>query len=227
MIRSAIFAAAILAAVPALADERSFPVDDFHGLALAGSPDVTVATGRAASVRAEGSAAALDRLEIYVDGGTLRIRTKKGLDWSWRDHGKVRIAVTVPMLRAVDVAGSGDVVVDTVKVRDFAGTISGSGSLNVAMLDADASSFAVSGSGTVTAAGRCGSGAAKIAGSGDLKLSGLRCATFSASVAGSGTIDAFATQTATLATMGSGDIRLAGGARCTTSTAGSGRVHCS
>lgn len=219
--------AAVLIATPALADERAFPVGDFHGLALAGSPDVVVTTGRAASVHATGETAALDRLDVKVEDGTLRIGTKRGMDWSWRDHGRVRIAITVPMLRAVDVAGSGGVVVDRIKVRDFAAALSGSGSVRVAALDADAASFATSGSGTMEAVGRCGEGSAKIAGSGDLKLSGLKCATLSASIAGSGTIDAFATQTATLSTMGSGDITLTGGARCTVSSAGSGKARCS
>lgn len=226
-----LFAAAALGtsllAAPVAAAERSFPVTDFHGVTLAGSPDVTVTTGRTASVRASGSDAALDRLEIVVEGGTLKIGTRHGLDWSWRDHGPVRIAITVPMLRSVDVAGSGDVIVDSVRVRDFAANITGSGSLRVAALDADMTSFNIAGSGTITAAGRCGAGTAKIAGSGELKLAALHCATLSASIAGSGSIDAFATQTATLATMGSGDIRLTGGARCTVSSAGSGTAHCS
>lgn len=218
---------AALLATPALAAERSFPVGGFDRLDLAGSPDVTVTTGRAASVRASGSDGALDRLDIRVEGNTLRIGTKRGMDWSWRDLGRVTIAVTVPMLRAVDVAGSGAVVVDRVKVADFAAAMSGSGSVRVGSLDARKTSFATAGSGTMTASGTCGSGAAKIAGSGDLKLAGLKCETLSASIAGSGSIDAYATRSATLATMGSGDINVSGGARCTVSTAGSGKARCS
>ena len=224
----AVAALTLLAAAPAAAAERNFPVGGFDRLALEGSPDVTVVTGRAPSVRATGDADALDRLDVHVEGGTLRIGHKRnGWNWDWGRHARTHVEVTVPMLRGVDTAGSGDVRVDRIKVRDFAGAIAGSGSLTVGSLDADTASFAVSGSGTATAAGRCGSGAAKIAGSGDVKLGGLKCATLSASVAGSGSIDAYATQTATLATMGSGDIRLTGGARCTVSTAGSGKAHCS
>ncbi len=219
--------AAAAAAAPVAAADRNFPVTDFSGIDLGGSPDVTVVTGRTASVRASGSTEALDRLEIGVAGGTLKIGTKHGLDWSWRDHGRVTIAVTVPMLRAVDVSGSGDVVVDRVKSHDFTAAIAGSGSLRVVALDADMTNFSIAGSGSVTAAGRCSAGSAKIRGSGDLRLSGLKCTTLSASIAGSGSIDAYATQTATLATMGSGDIRVAGGARCTVSTAGSGKAVCS
>lgn len=148
--------------------------------------------------------------------------------WSgWRDHGRVHIAVTVPMLRAVDLAGSGGVAVDRVKVRDFDGSIGGSGRLTVAALDSDTAAFKVAGSGDMTVSGRCGSAKASIAGSGDLKLAGLKCATLSGKIAGSGRIDTFATQTANLSIMGSGDINLTGGARCTVSSSGSGKAHCS
>ena len=221
-------AALLTAAAPAFADERDFPVGGFDRLAAGGSANITVTTGARASVRATGEAAALDHLDIRVEGETLKVGTKRDSLWSgWRDHGRVQIAVTVPMIRAVDLAGSGTVTVDRIKVRDFDASIGGSGRLNVAMLDSDTSKFDIAGSGDMAIAGRCGSAKASIAGSGDLKLSGLKCATFSASVAGSGRIDAYASQTATLSTMGSGDINLTGGARCSVSTAGSGKARCS
>lgn len=219
-------AVSLLAAVPTVAVERSFPVGGFDRLAVEGSPDVVVTTGRAVSVRASGDSAALDHLDVRVEGTALKIGYKGGT-WSWGNHDNAHFVVTVPMLQAVDIAGSSAVTVDRVKAKDFAANISGSGSVRVAALDADMTAFNLSGSGTVTAAGSCGTGSAKISGSGDLKLAALKCATLSASIAGSGSIDAFATQTATLATMGSGDITLAGGARCTVSTAGSGKARCS
>ncbi len=228
MIRHAAAVLILAAAAPAAAAERTFPVTAFDRVAVEGSPDVVVTTQHNESVHATGDATALDRLDIRVENNVLKIgRKRDSLGWSWGDHGRVHIAVAVPMVRGVDVAGSSAVTVDRVKGREFAAAIAGSGSLAVAALDADRTSFDISGSGTVTAAGRCNTGSAKIAGSGELKLSGLKCATLSASIAGSGTIDAFATQTATLATMGSGDITLTGGARCTVSTAGSGRAKCS
>jgi hypothetical protein len=219
--------AAMLIATPTLAAERGFPVGDFHGIALSGSPDVVVTTGRTASVHATGSEEALDRLEIRVEDGTLKIGNKRGLDWSWRDHGPVRIAVGVPMIRAIAVAGSGDVKADRIKVKDFAAAIAGSGDITIAALDADATSFAVSGSGDVTAAGRCGAGVVKLAGSGDMKFGGLKCETLSVNVAGSGDVAAFASRTANVAIRGSGDVTVTGGGRCTVSTTGSGKAHCS
>ncbi len=217
----------VLVAAPALAAERNVAVGSFDKLAVAVPADVAVATGRGGSVRVSGAEADLDRLDIRVDGSTLTIGSTPGIDWRWRSGAKVRIAVTVPMLRAVDLAGSGGIVVDRIRTPDFAASLAGSGAVRVGAVDARTVKLSSSGSGTIEAAGRCGAGRAEIAGSGGIRIAGLKCATLSASVAGSGTIDAYATQTATLATMGSGDINVAGGARCTVSSAGSGRAHCS
>ena len=227
MIRLIAAVSLIALTAPAFAEERGFPVGGFDRLAVSGSADVMVMTGRAPSVRASGSAADLDRLDIGVEGGQLKIGHKREGMWSWHDGGKVHVAVTVPVLRSVDAAGSGGVVVDRIKVKDFAASLAGSGSIRVAALDASAVSLSSAGSGTIEAAGSCGDGAAKIAGSGAIRIAALKCANVSASIAGSGAIDAFASRSATLSTMGSGDINLTGGGRCTVSSAGSGKAHCS
>lgn len=220
-------AAALLAATPALAAEQSFAVGSFDRIALGGSPEVTVTTGKAVSVRASGDQKALDRLDIRVEGGTLKIGTKRG-NWSvnWSDLGKVSIAVTVPMVRGVDIGGSGSVSIDRVKVADFAAEVGGSGSIKVAALDTQTAKFGVAGSGGIDAVGRCGSADMSIAGSGSLRLAALKCATLKADVAGSGDIDANASQTAKVSIAGSGDVRVGGGAKCSVSKAGSGRATC-
>ena len=216
---------ALALATPALAAEQSFPVGGFDHIALGGSPDVTVTTGRAVSVRASGEQKALDRLDIRVEGGVLKIGTKRG-DWGWRDWGKVSIAVTVPMVRGVELGGSGTVSVDRVRAPAFAAEVGGSGTIRVAALDTQSASFSLAGSGSVEAAGHCGAGNASVTGSGRLRLAGLRCDTLTASITGSGDIDATATRTADVSVMGSGDARVGGGARCSVSKHGSGSVAC-
>ena len=52
---------------------RSFQVGGFDKIDLTGSPDVVVAVGGQPSVRAEGDAADLERLDITVVDGELRI----------------------------------------------------------------------------------------------------------------------------------------------------------
>lgn len=220
------FAAATLLAAPAIGAELRVPVGNFDRIALGGSPDVTVTTGRTASVVATGDQRALDRLDIRVDRGTLKIGPKRGNNWNWRDYGKVRVAVGVPMVRGVELGGSGTVSVDRVKTPDFAAEIGGSGSIRVAALDTGKASFSIGGSGNVDVAGRCDSASIDIAGSGSARLGGLRCRTLSASVAGSGNIDANASATASVTVAGSGDVRVGGGAKCAVSKHGSGSVNC-
>lgn len=229
MRRTAILAAASLAASLAAcsagAAERNFPVTAFDRLAVGGSSDVTVTTGKAVGVTATGDPRALDRLDIRVDDGKLIIGTKG----SWNSGGsteKTRIAVTVPMLRAAAVSGSGNVRVDRIDTADFEAAVSGSGNLALPSLAASKARFAVAGSGNVDAAGRSNETAAKVSGSGGLDISGLKTGVLTASVSGSGNVDAYATTSAALSVAGSGDIRVRGGARCSISKAGSGSVDC-
>nr|WP_310525448.1 head GIN domain-containing protein [Polymorphobacter sp.] len=222
--RMMLLAAAAIAG-PAAASERSFAVEGFDGISVSSRADVSVSTGKPASVQASGPDSALDRLEIKVEAGTLKIRTKSGTDWGWGGEN-VRILVTVPMLRSAGVTGSGDVSIDRVAVPEFTAGVSGSGNLRLASLIADTARFSVAGSGSVAAAGTSAAVKASVAGSGDLDLSGLKAQTLSASVAGSGDVDAHASITASISVAGSGDVRVRGGAKCSVSKSGSGAVDC-
>jgi len=227
MIRLAVATAAAILATPSLAAELIVPVGSFDRITLGGSPEVSVTTGRAVSVRATGEQRALDRLDIRVEGSVLKIGSKRGnYSWNWKSAGPIRIEVTVPMVRGVDVSGSGSISVDRVKVPSFGAAVGGSGSVRVASLDADRTSFSVGGSGSIDAAGRCSDNEASIGGSGSLRLGGLKCTTLTASIGGSGDVVAFATRTAKISIAGSGDVRVAGGAKCSVSKVGSGSATC-
>ena len=226
MLRTLLIASiAATGATAAQAGERSFSVPAFDRVIVSGSSDVVVATGKAISVRASGDDAALDRLEIKVEKGELQIRNKsKG--WNWTSNGKTRVVVTVPMLRGVDVAGSGNVVVDRIDVPEFSASVAGSGELKLPSLTTSKARFSVAGSGSVDADGRSSETKASVSGSGSLDIAGLKTGVLSASVSGSGEVDAFATTSASVSVAGSGDVRVRGGARCAVSKAGSGSVDC-
>ena len=223
--KSALVAALLLGSA-AHADQRAFPVGNFDRLASSGSADITVTTGKTPGVQVEASKETLDRMDIRVDGSTLRIGMKKsgwGVHW---DTGKIKVAVTVPMLRSVDLSGSGSVGVDRIKVPEFSASIAGSGEARFPSLDADLVKLSVSGSGDVDAAGRCGEVRVDVAGSGDINIGKLQCTKLSTSIAGSGDVEAYATSVANISIAGSGDARVRGGAKCTISKAGSGTVTC-
>jgi hypothetical protein len=202
----------------------------FDKVKLSGSQNVIVRVGGAHSVRTEGEAGLLDRLEIAVRGnGELHIGFKKDKGWSWpfsRDHKPVTIFVTVPSLAAASIDGSGDVQVDRVEGGTFAGAVAGSGDLQIGAMKVGSATFAVAGSGDIRAVGTADSATLSVAGSGDIDTRGLQAKTAKVSIAGSGDIFARASETAEIELMGSGDVELSGGAECRIDKIGSGEVRC-
>lgn len=206
---------------------RSFAVADFTAIELAGHDDVDVRVGPAFSVRADGPAAELDKLEIRKDGSTLRIGRKRqnGINWG-RDGAAVRVTVTMPSIAAASLAGSGDLKVDRVAGGDFDGSLAGSGDLSLGQVAANAVKLNIAGSGGITARGQARSLSMAIAGSGDIDASGLKAASARVSIAGSGNASADVDGEADVSLMGSGDAILGPNAKCRTSKMGSGEVRC-
>ncbi len=227
MIARLMIIALLAGATSAAAADRSFAVSGFDRVSATGSEDVTITTGKTASVVATGPQDMLDRLDVRVDGTTLKIGHKSGNwhGWGW-SKDKTRIAVTLPALRGVSLAGSGNVTADHGTGPAFSASLAGSGDLNVAMIDSPQVKLTTAGSGDVTAAGKCGNANVSISGSGGMALDGLQCATITVAISGSGDVVARASQNANVRIAGSGDVKIAGGARCQSRTSGSGTVSC-
>ena len=206
---------------------RSYPVADFTGLALRGSDDVDVRVGTGFSVRAEGPSKELDKLRIERVGDTLRIgrKSQSGFNWGSNDDD-VKVFVTMPMVSAAAIAGSGDMTIDRVEGQRFDGDTAGSGNLSVAALAVRTAKLAIAGSGNMTLKGSADRLDISIAGSGDVDASGVKAAGASVSVAGSGGVRADVTGAANVSVMGSGDVDLGKGAKCSTTKMGSGTVTC-
>ena len=203
--------------------QRSYQLAGFTGVSVAGPHDVIVRVGPAHSVRAEGPADVLERLELKLDGRNLEIGMKKG---SWRVKGKTVIHITMPAMESASIAGSGDIRVDRVEGDRFEASIGGSGDIDVAALRVGEASFSVAGSGNIRAVGTANRSNISIAGSGDVNLEALEAQSASVSIVGSGEVRARAMQTADVSIMGSGDVSLTGTAKCTVSKMGSGSVRC-
>jgi hypothetical protein len=207
---------------------RDFQVGAFDRVELAGSSDVVVAVGGAPSVRAEGDSRLIERLEIRVENGVLKIGHKKG-SWSFgwnKDRPRVTVHVATPSLRGAEIVGSGNVSVDRVQADEFRGGIAGSGDLQIAALQAKAARFEVAGSGNIRAVGRTETADINIAGNGDVAAGALEARRANVSIAGSGNVEARAMDSADIKIMGSGDVTLSGTARCNVSKMGSGNARC-
>jgi hypothetical protein len=209
---------------------RNFQVGAFDQVEAAGPFDVTIHTGAAPSVQVRGNQALIDRLQVDVDNGKLRIRPHSDHGFfGWGIHrGKADIAITVPSLKAATLAGAGDITIDKVQGDSFDGRMQGAGDLKIGSVDVGSLKLSVAGSGDAgVQSGKAQSAEYGIAGAGDVDTSNVAVQTLKISIAGSGDIKAHATGTADVSIMGSGDVTVTGGAKCSVSKAGSGDVHCS
>ena len=206
---------------------RDFPAAGFDRVALAGPHNVIVTVGGAHSVRAEGDSKLMERLEVTVENGELKIGTKERTNIGWNSNRQgLTIYVSAPSLTGAAVAGSGDLKVDRVEGKSFAASICGSGNIDLASVKVEEAAFAIGGSGNIKAAGTAGSSASSIGGSGDLDLARLETRQAKVSIAGSGNVSARASEAADISIVGSGDVTVAGGAKCTISKMGSGEARC-
>lgn len=213
--------------------QRSFAVGGFERIEVAGPYEVEVRTGAAPGVFAHGPEAAVEHMVVEVRGDRLEIHPRKqkrfGIPFGpgRSRHGKVRLTVTVPQLRSAQIAGSGDMTIDTVRGERFEGGIAGSGSLGLGIVEVGDLKLEIAGSGEVRAGrGRARSAVYEIAGSGDVDAAQVATEPTAVSIAGSGNVRGHATGTAEIEIAGSGDVEMSGGARCSVSKAGSGKVRC-
>jgi hypothetical protein len=186
--------------------QRGFNVGGFNSVALGGAHNVVVTVGGAPSVRAVGPAAALDRLDIRVENGALRIGSKREDHWNFGFRHDMRI--------------------DKVEGERFSAQIGGSGDMQIGQLRVGEAAFSVAGSGDVKAAGAAQRTQISIAGSGDVDLPNLESRRASISVVGSGDVRARVMEAADVSVMGSGDVIIGGGAKCSIHKMGSGDVRC-
>lgn len=207
---------------------RSFAARGFDRVALRGADNVVVRVGVAESVTATGPDDVLDRLEVEVVNGELRIGREKKWKLGWsRDSKPAVITVTLPRIRGASVAGSGDMDVDRAQANAFEGSVAGSGNLSVNRLQAASASLSIAGSGNASVTGQAGSVDISVAGSGNMSAGGLKAERAKIRIAGSGDVRAQVSGEADVSILGSGDVDLVGNPRCRVSKMGSGEVRCS
>jgi hypothetical protein len=207
---------------------RDFPASGFQSVSLTGHSDVNVTVGGQFAVRAEGDREMVERLELTVVDGDLRIGFKEGSNFRsffGRDRN-VTVHVTMPALTGANLTGSGDINIDRVQGERFAGNLTGSGDINVGEVRVREAAFNLTGSGAIQAAGAAERAAVQLGGSGDISLSRLQTRDLTVSLMGSGDVAAHATGSAAVSLMGPGDVTITGPARCRIDQRGPGEVRC-
>lgn len=223
-------AAALLltaAAGEAATTERGFTVTSFDRVRVEGPFVVTVATGKAVSARARGDAAALDRVQLRVEGRTLLVRA--GTSWGGFADGRqgpVTIALTTPALDSAILLGNGSLDVDRMKAARVIVTVEGSGRATIRQIEADNASLAIAGSGSLAASGTARVGSVIARGQSSLDARGLTVADLTVVAESASPVAITATRSARVTASGLGPVEVDGSAACEVRQTGAGQVRC-
>lgn len=213
-------------AVPAAAETRNFGVSGFDRIRVEGPYRVRLATGVAPFAKASGSAAALQRLAIRIDGRTLIIQSDQS-GWggySGKDNGQVDITVGTHELSTGVLVGAGSLAIDRVKGLEFALTVQGAGIAGIDQADVDRLKIAVSGTAGVKLGGKARQLSAIVRGMSNLQAADLAVKNATIAVEGAGTVAATISDSASVTASGSGSVALGGSPACTLKVKGAGSV---
>jgi hypothetical protein len=218
----------LLTAAPGLAAERGYSVTSFDRVRIEGPFAVTVTTGKPPSARATGSAAALEQVQLRVEGRTLLVRPSQSAwgGFPGRQDSPVSISVSTPDLHTAILLGSGRLDIDRIRGARAVLTVEGSGRLAVRSLEVDTASLAVAGSGGIEAAGRAKQLAAVARGAAEIRAGDLIVPDLTLVAETAGQVTLHATRSAKVTASGVGAVEVLGTAACEVRKLGSGPLSC-
>lgn len=244
--RFVLLTALLLAGAAARAAEQR-PVNGFDRVTFELPGQLTLQQGDDFALEIDAAAEDLERIETRVQGGELAIGWRDGV-FGWagsRTHGPIAIRLTLPELRGLEVAGSGDVAAgswlgeglevevngsgsvafEELTVEELDLEIAGSGSVEAARVDTAVVRIEVLGSGSVQLAGAADRQEIEVMGSGDVVLTELEGARVNVEIMGSGDVSVWANELLTTEIMGSGDVSYRGTPKVDLEKHGPGRLR--
>ena len=199
---------------------RVLNLPDLHSLDLRIDAEVRLTQGNQQSIIVEGQANILDLLELDVQNGRWEIE----FDRCVNQRNDLRIIITMPQIRNLDVSGSGLIFGEnTFDVDEIDLRVSGSGDIDLA-LDANEVDSRISGSGEVRLEGITDDFDFEISGSGDYEAFNMEARTGDVEISGSGNAEVFVTDRLDVEISGSGDVFYRGRPILNVEISGSGRV---
>ncbi|HEY0148248.1 MAG TPA: head GIN domain-containing protein [Allosphingosinicella sp.] len=216
------------AATPAAAAERRFSVSDFDRVQIDGPFEVSLATGGSSNAVAVGDQRALERVDIDVQGRTLRIRASRS---AWGGYpgnraGSVRIMLSTRDLRAATLIGAGSLAVDRARGLRVELSVSGSGSLTMGSVETDNLVLGLVGSGTMTVGGTAKQLRATVDGAGSFDGSQLIADDLQLVAGTSGQVVVGARRIAKVTAHGRGEVDILGTPACTLRGPAASQVRC-
>ncbi len=203
---------------------RSFTIGSFDRIRVEGPYQVTVNSGRAPFARAEGPTAAIEAMDLRLEGRTLLIRQRGGMANASLGT-PVRLTVGTHELRSVSLAGAGSLVVDRLKGLSADVALLGPGKLQVRGIEADRLTAGVQGSGSLRLTGRAKVAVLTALGTPTLAAEDLVGDELTVRAEGSGEVAAAARSRASVTAAGIVQVRLTGRPACVLKLRGSASVE--
>jgi hypothetical protein len=151
----------------------------------------------------------LDILNITVDGGTLKIRTKGGK--SINKYSELKFEVHAPVINEIKVSGPGTVTGGQgIAGTNLSAVVSGSGKITLGEINAQKTEAIVSGSGSILLSGISAQGDMGIGSSGRIEAFGLTVADNKTEMRGNGVIETTTNNSLEVRILGMGTIRYKG-----------------
>lgn len=228
MIRLLALAAALLAALPAQAADRTYGVGSFDRVRVEGPFEVSVATG-SPGARASGDQRVIDRLEIAVNGTTLVVRLGNG-GWGETPSGKTGappvVTLSTPRLSGASLSAGARLRIAEMRGPRVDVAVTGAGTLDLAEADADQLNATLVGPGQINIAGKARRALLLANGPGVLDAGGLATNDLTVRLEGTGEVKAAARYTAQVTSTGLGRVTVAGDAKCIVKAVSDGPVSC-
>lgn len=225
-----LFLASLVAAAPAAAAERRYPVTDFDRVIVDGPFVVRLVPARTSSATASGDRRALDALIVDSQGQTLRIRRASG---GWGGYpgeetggAPVTIELATRNLRSARLIGPGRFEIEGARGMEVELVVEGGGHLRATGIAADEVTLGLVGSGRLQAAGSAEAVTILAQGTGDLDAGMLAAENLRVDSTGAGTVTAAASETATINANGVGTVQVIGRPECTLRGTAAGLVRC-
>lgn len=169
----------------------SYDLTGFDRIVVGGVYELNVRVGEGFSIEVSGAPDEMERMEIEVEDGVLRLGQQERMRGKrrWRDQG-LSAEITMPALAALNVSGVTDANVTGVDADDFSARLSGVGEIDIA--------------------GTCGSLTARVSGVGALDAENLQCVDVEVRVSGIGDAEVYASQSVHASVSGIGSIGIYG-----------------
>jgi hypothetical protein len=218
----------LVLSMPVAANERGYGVSDFDRVRVLGPFIVEVETGKASTARASGSADALDRVTLSVQGRQLTIRQNSSA-WGGTP-GKVpmpaKIHLTTRLLNTATLEGTGGITITQMRGPRIALILQGPGALIVANIEADRLDVNAVGAGQLKLGGNAKQMFVGGRGSVSLMADTLTATDLDLTWQSAGNASVGAMRKAKIVSAGAGLVTITGTPACTVNAVGAGEVIC-